>query len=261
MNKKNVRPLAFAAIASAIALASQGAVAHTRLQTPTVASGSNIYNATATVHGCHNAAANNNSTPVIATSVVFPDESATVMIRDAVPAGQPANEYAPYAGTLEDFVEGGAVVHPDKVKSRDVFNSEGIKRDPVLNNSVGFYAKDGSLPGIDYISLLPFRPGAIFVNEGSCAKSVQYVLAIADICKVTSIAKFSDETVNLWTPAVGSKFDGPGLHGFNSPATLTVTRTTPLDASCGLGQEVRVVPTADQINRDLPIPRYWPAAR
>ncbi|WP_052808165.1 hypothetical protein [Methyloterricola oryzae] len=261
MNNKKVRPLALAAIASAVALASQGAIAHTRLQTPTVASGANVYNATATTHGCHNAVTNSNSTPVIATSVVFPDESATVQIRDAVPAGQTANDYVAYEGSLEDFVDGGAVFHPDKVKSRDVFNSEDIKRDPTTSNSVGFYAKDGSLPGLDYISLLPFRPGAVFVNEGSCAKSVQYVLAIADICKVTSKTKFSDEVVNLWTPAVGSDFDGPGLHGFNSPATLTVTRSTPLDASCGLGQEVRVVPTAAQINRDLPIPRYWPSAR
>lgn len=64
---------------------------------------------------------------------------------------------------------------------------------------------------------------------------------------------------------MGSDYDGPGLHGFNSPATLTVTRdlvNNPLDAACGAGLDVEVIPSAAQLNRDMPIvhngKQVWP---
>lgn len=260
MNNKTFRHVAMTSIAAAISIVSQGSFAHTRLQVPAVNSGAGgvaTYNNVATVHGCHNDVTNSNSTPVIATSVVFPDQTATVQTR----AAGAADPFLDSTETLDTYVEGGAVVGVDKVKSKDVFGSEDVKRDD-LGNVIGFYAKDGSLPGLDYISLLPFRASTINIPADSCAASVTYVLAIADICKVTRASQFADTNVNLWTPAVGSTFDGPGLHGFNSPATYRINRTAPLPAECGAGVDVRVVPTAAQINRDLPImvgnKQYWP---
>jgi hypothetical protein len=41
---------------------------------------------------------------------------------------------------------------------------------------------------------------------------------------------------------------------------LSVNRNlaaNPLDPSCGAGFEVTVTPSAEQIDRDLPIPRVW----
>jgi acetylornithine deacetylase/succinyl-diaminopimelate desuccinylase-like protein len=93
------------------------------------------------------------------------------------------------------------------------------------------------------------------------------VVAIADVCGLSNSSGFSDENVNMWTPAVGSNYDGVGLHGYNSPATLKVVRNTtgtpatlttaevkanPLPASCGAGLDITVTPTAAQLNRDLP---------
>lgn len=261
MNNKTFKYVAMTSIAAAISIVSQVSFAHTRLQVPAVNSGASgvaTYNNVVIGHGCHNDVTGNNSTPVIASSVVFPDQTATVQTR----AAGTADPFVDSTDTLDTYVEGGAVVGVDKVKSKDVFGSEDVKRDD-LGNVIGFHVKDGSLPGLDYIALLPYRGGAITIPAESCAASVTYVLAIADICKVTTIAKFADTNVNLWTPAVGSNFDGLGLHGYNSPATYRVNRTTALPAECGVGVDVRVVPTAAQINRDLPIKvgikQYWPA--
>lgn len=65
---------------------------------------------------------------------------------------------------------------------------------------------------------------------------------------------------------MGSNFDGPGLHGYNSPATLTINRdlaANPLDASCGEGSAVELLPSAAQLDRDMPIKNkdggvWWP---
>ncbi len=65
---------------------------------------------------------------------------------------------------------------------------------------------------------------------------------------------------------MGSDYDGPGMHGYDSPATLTYTRnleTNPLPASCNdVGVSVEVIPSAAQLNRDMPIVdkgvQVWP---
>lgn len=106
----------------------------------------------------------------------------------------------------------------------------------------------------------------MFIEPTSCARSVKVIVAIADICKVTPISGFVDGVVETWTPAVGSSYDGVGLGGFDSPASLTVTRdlvNNPLDAACGEGVDVEIVPSAAQLNRDMPIKstkgkQYWP---
>lgn len=94
-----------------------------------------------------------------------------------------------------------------------------------------------------------------------------FVLAAADVCKVTQVSGFNTETVNLWTPAVGSNFDGtPSINdGYDSPATLRIARnlvTNPLPASCGTGVDIVVTPSANQINRDMPVflngKQAWP---
>jgi len=88
-------------------------------------------------------------------------------------------------------------------------------------------------------------------------------ISIADVCKITNIT----ETVNVWTPAVGSNYDGTAdsNDGYGSPATLTIVRnlnTNPLPAACGTGLEVKVTPSAAQLNRDMPVwyngKQAWP---
>jgi hypothetical protein len=74
----------------------------------------------------------------------------------------------------------------------------------------------------------------------------------------------------LWTPAVGSKFDGVGLHGYNSPATYKITRDLvnhPLPATglagedCGAGVDVVIDPSAAQLDHDMVIPGVWPRTK
>ena len=95
---------------------------------------------------------------------------------------------------------------------------------------------------------------------------MRFAVAIVDVCKITTIANFTEDAVSLWVPAVGSKYDGvPGSHAYDSPAFFTVNRdleSSPLPESCGTGQTVSITPSAAQINRDLPIQfngtQVWP---
>lgn len=248
---------------AAIVGASQGAFAHTRLQSPIILEGTRVYNNVAIGHGCHNAVANNNSTPVMGTSVVFPDATATVTSK---PAGAAASEPGTPAGSITDWVTGAGEGYSKKVLSKDLFSDESQKVNS-LGNAVGFWTGGGSLPGIGYTGLIPFKTDPVTIKPESCAKTVTFVVAIADVCELTNTNGFSDEAVNMWTPAVGSNYDGVGLHGYNSPATLKVVRNTtgtpatlttaavaanPLPGSCGEGLDITVTPTAEQLNRDLP---------
>ena len=111
--------------------------------------------------------------------------------------------------------------------------------------------------------LFPFTTAGVVIQPDSCVKSITFVTAIADICEITDPSGFTDATVQLWTPAVGSIYDGAGLHGYDSPATLKVNRSaTPLPESCGEGVDVVVKPSAEQLNRDLQIKldgqKIWP---
>lgn len=243
--------------------ASQGALAHTRLQSPTIVEGTRVYNNVAITHGCHNNTTNSNSTPVMGTSVVFPDATAIVTSK---PVGASAADPSTPAGIITDWIEGAGEGYSKKVYSNDLYSAEGQKFNS-LGNVVGFWTGGGSLPGIGYTGLIPFKTDAITIKAASCANSVTFVVAISDVCELTNIGGFSDETVNMWTPAVSSAYDGVGLHGYNSPATLKVVRNTtgtlatlttpavaakPLPPSCGAGLDITVTPTAEQLNRDMP---------
>lgn len=260
---------------AAMVATGQGAFAHTRLQSPVIAEGVRNYNNEAIGHGCHNEVANDTSIPVMGTSVVFPDVTATVTSK---PVGATAADPATPAGVVTDWVSGAGDGYSKKVYTHDLFAVEGQKfyiENKVGSNgvvtkvphAVGYWTGGGSLPGVSYIGLIPFRTDAVFIKPESCANSVTFVVAIADVCEMSTISGFNDENVNLWTPAVGSNYDGAGLHGYNSPATLKVVRNTtgtpatlttaavaanPLPASCGAGLDITVTPTAEQINRDMP---------
>lgn len=255
--------------------ASQGVLAHTRLQSPVILEGARAYNNVVIGHGCHNAATNSNSNPVIGTSVVFPDVTATVTSK---PAGSAATVASTAAGLVTDWVSGAGEGYSKKVYSTEIFSAEGLKTN-ALGNVVGFWTGGGnSLPGINYTGLVPFKTDAISIKPESCAKTVTFVVAISDICQLTNVGGLNDETVNMWTPAVGSNYDGVGLHGYNSPATLKVVRNTtgtpatltaaavaanPLPAACGNGLDITVTPTVEQLNRDMPVKdangaQVWP---
>lgn len=235
------------ALAIALLLgASQNAFSHTRLEIPTVAENLRITNNVVIGHGC------GEGTYTTAHSVVFPDGVDSIIKVNGTQTADTIDAYVSNYGNLYQ-----------KIMDHSAFKFEDEKHD-VNGNTVGFWAKEGKSPDY-YTTYVPFRVSAMVIEPTSCAKSVKVAIGIADICKITNIAGFAEGIVNLWTPAVGSDYDGPGLHGFNSPATLTVTRdlvNNPLDASCGAGVDVEVIPSAAQMNRDMPIvhngKQVWP---
>lgn len=244
---KQLRFSTHTALAIALLLgASQSAFSHTRLEIPTVAENLRVTNNVVIGHGC------GDGTNVIASSVVFPDGVDSIVKVNGTQTTDTIDAYVSNYGNLYQ-----------KIMNLSVFKFEDEKFD-ANGNTVGFYVKAGKMPD-HYASYLPFRAGALAIEPTSCAVSVKVTLGIADICKITNVAGFAEGILNLWTPAVGSDYDGPGLHGFNSPATLTVTRdlvNNPLDASCGAGLAIEVIPSAAQLNRDMPIvhngKQVWP---
>lgn len=234
----------------------QTAAAHTRLKTPVVnenaAQHGSDYNNEVISHGCENPTTGAVDADTIGTVVVFPDGKDSTITVD----GQPHN------GPLTDFVAnwGNPVT---KVQDRSIFAYEGYIKDP-LGNKLGFWTGGGAGLTGGFRAAVPFVTAGVVIEPTSCAKSVTFVLGIADICQITSPSGFNDQTVMMWTPAVGSIYDGPGLHGFDSPATLKVNRSiAPLPSSCGAGVDVVVKPSANQLNRDLRInfggKQIWPA--
>ncbi|WP_394808606.1 hypothetical protein [Nitrosomonas sp.] len=233
----------------------QSAFAHTRLKTPEITENSarhgSDYNAVVISHGCENPATGAVDANTIGSVAVFPDGKDSIITVDG----------APHSGPLTDFVTnwGNPVT---KVQDRSIFAFEGYIKDS-LGNKLGFWTGGGSGLTGGFRAVVPFTTAGVIIEPTSCAKSVTFVLGIADICQVTDKSGFSDETVQMWTPAVGSDYDGVGLHGFDSPATLKVTRSiAPLPESCGAGVDVVVKPSATQLNRDLRINmdgnQIWP---
>ena len=261
MNKNNLIKGAFSMtkfkhiqfpIHSALALvllaASQSAFSHTRLEVPVVVEGVRASNNVVIGHSCGDGAT------TIANSTVFPDGVDSTVKVDGVQTTNVVTDFVANWGNLNQ-----------KVLDHSVFPFEDEKNDPD-GNVVGFWVKGGKMPN-HYNAYIPFRAGAAIIEPESCATSVKFNIAVADICKITNIAGFAEGKLNLWTPAVGSAYDGTaGVGGYDSPATLTYTRnleTNPLPAACNdVGVSVVVNPSAAQLNRDMPIihngKQIWP---
>ena len=269
MECTTLQKIAFCTLTAGVLVASQSVLAHSRLQTPVAVEGITVYNNMAIGHGCESTGAW--KARVIANSVVFPDGTdSTVSINGVVVPNAKVDDYIGW---------GGKIAH---IYSNDAFKKTHIERGRAGiegANPVGNHSWNGDLPGDNVVGLVPIRISAVLFktaaeNPNSCAKSVTFRVADADICKITDESGFNNDTVNLWTPAVGSKFDGvPGMDGYNSPATYKITRDldpdspnyNPLPAGCGEGVDVVVNPSAAQLDHDMPIrdydlpnPRIWP---
>lgn len=250
MKTISTKNIALSVITGSILLASQMASAHTRLQIPSIDEGTRVYNNQIISHGCRNPETQAVDITTIATVVVFPDG-----VDSSITVNEEASDQL-----LSAFIENwGSPIR--KVQSKDLFELEEEIKDP-LGNTVGYWAGVGGRQG-SLIGSVPFRSSSFVISETSCAKTVKAIVAIADICKLTNIAGFNDADIMLWTPAVGSNFDGTDdLNGYNSPASLMINRTSPLPESCGEGVDVVVTPSAAQLNRDMPVKingtQVWP---
>ncbi len=237
--------LAFIVLAS---IAYQSAQAHTVIEPAQITEGKKSENYLVITHGCGDNA-------VIGSSIVFPDGvDSTIAVNGN-----------PYTGPLSDFVENwGNVIQ--LYQDRSVFSEQDVKRD-AKGNVLGFWAGGGRTVASHLFGRIAFVSSAVLFKPESCAKTVRFAAAAADICKITGIDSMnSDNAVSLWVPAVGSKYDGtPGGHAYDFPVFFTINRdleTNPLPESCGTGQQISVRPSAAQVDRDMPIQfngtQVWP---
>lgn len=242
------------AVAGALLIGlTQNAVAHTRLNVPTMTEGTRAINEMIIGDNC---AEGSTTRHIIGTSVVFPDGvDSTVLVDGQAHSGQLTDFLTNYGNNIQLFF------------SRAVFEYMDEKVDS-NGNVTGFWAGGGpGVPGHLTVTT-PFRLTAASIEPTSCAASVKLTISVADICQITTAEQMGgddDGNVKLWTHNnLGTIFDRVGEVD-NGPATFTIARdltNNPLPESCGNGVAVEVRPSAAQINRDMPIKfnnqQVWP---
>ena len=154
---------------------------------------SRSYNNQVISNGCKDAAGNA-VIDTLATVVVFPDGVDSSITETDQATDKPLTDY------VQDW---GNPVR--KIPSNDVFTKEDLIKDPSGTNTLGYWAGLGGLKA-GMLGLIPFRINSVTIEPTSCAKTVKFTVAIADICEITGVNGFDDSKVMLWTPAVGSIF-------------------------------------------------------
>ncbi len=239
-----MRTVSFVPVLLAL-LISGSALAHTTIKSPAV-EGVRDDNALRIPHGC------GDHHGVIAQSVVFPTDAPDLSSRDP---GVVVTDLS------EVITQGSLAGLAQSIQDRSIFLHQAETLD-ANGNVVGFQARWGKLEP-ELAGRVPFQfSPPNFVAE-SCAKRLLIKVAIADICSIRR-PLLDPEKVNLWIPdngsAIATKALAAGVEGIGGAATLTVSRnlaSNPLPAACGAGVDVTVSPSAAQVDRDLPIGRYW----
>ncbi len=201
-------------------------------------------------HGCEVSPGRN--IPVIAQSVVFPFSNPVLSASDASTVG-----------SLTDvIVQGSLAGLVDTIQDRSIFETQGEKLTLADGTVVGFWSRNGRL-SVKSRGRVPFQFTPPSFVSTSCAKRLLVKVAVADICDVANPTLAAGK-VNLWIPDNGSQYaaegKAAGIDGVGAAATLTVNRnltTNPLPLACGAGIDVTVTPSAAEVDRRLPIPRYW----
>jgi hypothetical protein len=197
-------------------------------------------------HGCEG------DRDVIAQSVVFPTDAPVLSLDDP-------NAVVP---ELADVITQGSLAGlAQSIQDRSIFDLQTEIVDE-NRNVVGFQARKGRLSH-ELVGRVPFQfTPPTFVAE-SCAARLLIKIAIADICSVKKPV-LDPTKLSLWIPDNGSAIAtaalAAGVEGIGGAATLTVNRNllaNPLAEGCGAGFDVTVTPSAAQVDRDLPIPKYW----
>lgn len=251
MNK--IKLLSGAVAGALLSGLAQNALAHTRLNIPTMTEGTRSINHMITGDNC---AEGNPALRVIGTSVVFPNGvDSTILVDGQAHSGQLTDFLTNYGNNIQLFFDRSAFEYMDEKSDAN-------------GNVTGFWAGGGpGMPGNLNIAT-PFRLTAASIEPTSCAASVKLTISIADICQITTAEQMGgddDGNVKLWTHnSLGTPFDR-NTETDNGPATFTIARdlaNNPLPESCGSGVAVEVRPSAAQINRDMPIKfngqQVWP---
>jgi len=248
-----------AVVVVSLAILAQQASAHTRLTVSSAKESASAHGTTTTAvnipHGCGDNA-------VIGNVFFLPDTNSAIVqtSTDSFATFETAE-----GESASNYIKTSPYIR--LIKSRDVFEMQELITDS-LGNPLGFWAAHGELPPRNWVAQLPLNITSVDINPESCASKVVFVPAIANICKVTSLDEINGQdpdnpNVDFWTaPDVGTVYDAPD---WSYPASFTVERDLekkPLPESCGAGFAVRVVPSAGQLHRDMPVKingkQVWP---
>lgn len=252
-------PASFAAV-FLLVLCSHQAMAHTRLTVATTPESSAAHGSTSTAvnipHGC-------TDNPIIGTVFFLPD-TADAIVHTSIASNFDPFE-APEGATALDHMVNPAFIR--LIKSNDAFETTEFINDS-LGNPIGFWSAGGEIPAHNWIGQIPMTITSVAIQPDSCATEVRLIPAIANICNVTTVAGIDgtdadNPNVDFWTaPDIGTIYDSPN---WRHPASFTIKRdleSNPLPASCGDGFAVRIVPSAAQLNRDMPVKidgqQVWP---
>ncbi len=236
----------------------QQAMAHTRLTVSSTPESSSAHGSTQTAVNVPHVCGDN---PVIG-NVFFVPDTTDALVQTSTDNFE--NFESPEGAGALDYLVNPAFVRV--IRSNDVFDTQELIKDP-LGNIIGFWAAGGTLLP-NFVAQLPITISSVAIQPTSCANEVVLVPAIANICNVTGVdgidgSDSDNPNVDFWTaPGVGTIYDAPG---WNYPATYTITRdleNNPLPESCGDGLSARIIPSAAQINRDMPVKingeQVWP---
>jgi hypothetical protein len=229
-----------------VSLAASGVLAHTTVKSQAT-EGVRDDNALRIGHGCGHDGVDR---PVIAQSVVFPADAPELSASDP---------NAVITSLSEVISQGSIAGLVGAIQDRSIFLDQGEKVD-ANGNVIGFHGKHGRLSP-ELAGRVPFQFTAPNFVPESCATRLLVKVAIADICSRRP-PTLEPGKVNLWIPNNGSQYAVAGIDGIGEPATLTINRnllTNPIAASCNGGYSVTVTPSAEQLDRDLPIAYYWRA--
>jgi len=219
-NTINLKKLALGSLAVAALAASQGVIAHTRLESPTVVEGTKVHNFVVVSHGCNSPSTGGKNAATYGTTVVFPNAASYAPVigvnskntgttagwQGAVYTTNPASTYYSPAAGIGTLLRGGIP-----------WNAYNNKVD-AAGNKDGFWAGGASMDqSITTAIDVPFYSAAITIAPTSCARSVTFVLAIADVCNINSVSTTaSDNDVLYWSPI--PNFSGVPGAPFGTPA-------------------------------------------
>ncbi|GEM_PF-329408 len=235
-NRINLKKLALGSLAAAALAASQGAIAHTRLETPTVVEGARVRNYEVIAHGCNSPSTGGKNAPTYGTSVVFPNAvsynpiigvnsnntGATAGLAGTVYTTNKASSYySPLAGIVT-WIRGGGAWQSDQNEFQ-----AGQNKVDAAGNKDGFWA-GGSLfdQSITTSVDTPFYVQAVTIVPTSCVRSITFELAIADVCNINSVSTTAtDNDVLYWSPI--PNFSGVPGAPFGTPAGLPTSTNLP----------------------------------
>jgi hypothetical protein len=261
------------------------ALAHTGVRDAAM-DGKGLYTAFTIGHGC-GSTTNTTPLPVIAQSVVFPNNADSTWLKLVDPDGTGPLPVTETPFSIDQAVQGALAgtplaITPNLVQDTNVFSrmKEVADTSTLLGahsvaNVRAFNLKGGNLQ-TDLVGLVPFSIGGVKVKADSCVKSIKLRIAIANWCKTnaTNTAQAGDEgrRADFWLGIATTKFNNPLVSSVPVAATgttaavagywptLTINRdlvANPYPASCGgVGYDVAVQPSKADIDKYLPMMGY-----